>query len=286
MQIWKYLKAQLARLLAWGVRFHTLALAEWTFRDFPTGRILKRPFYNYKIHVDVSRTNTQRLLFLEGTRFVEERLILEPLLHSGMTVVDVGANIGYHTLFFAHHVGSRGSVIAFEPDPRNLRELRMNCDANNLSQVSVIEAAVGDRTGTIGFRPGLNGTVDESSDQSVQITTIDAALTDESVDFVKIDVEGFEMSVLRGMKTVISQDHPTLFVEVHPSMITSQDHQSVIKIIQNFYDDIKYYRIRDNFKQKLTYRYMSKSPFLETGDLKTFREKCADDERYWILATY
>jgi len=173
-----------------------------------------------------------------------------------MTVANVGANIGYHTLLFAHNVGSRGRVVSFEPDPVNLGELHTNCDANNLDHVSVVEAAVGNEKGKVGFRSGLNGNIDTSSGHSVPITTIDATFSDRPVDFIKVDVEGFEMSVLEGAKDVISRDMPIIFLEMHSKLSTNHSRKNVLKFINSFYNDVRIYQKDEKLTSKIMHRYL------------------------------
>jgi FkbM family methyltransferase len=283
LQISKTLKYRFARILAETIRSRTLPLAKWAFHDVSGDCMLNRPFYNYQLHVDVSRSDTQRLLYLEGKRFIEERLILEPLLKTEMTVADVGANIGYHTLFFAHHVGSHGSVIAFEPDPNNLRELRMNRDANDLDQVCVVESAVGDKTGTVGFQHGLNGTVNEESQTSVPMTTLNSKFSDRSVDLVKVDVEGFEMSVLKGMDEVILRDYPHIFLEAHPNIITKHSHEEILSFLDEYYEDVKVYVRKKDRISKIKYKYL-RSQILREVDQEKFVAEYNRGERFWILA--
>src|SRR5947207_15484253 len=79
-------------------RLQTVPLALWTFRKVNPPYLLERPFFGFRLLLDVARSNAQKLLFLEGERFVRERTLLSGLLKPGMCAVDVGANIGYYAL--------------------------------------------------------------------------------------------------------------------------------------------------------------------------------------------
>ena len=135
-----------------------------------------------------------------------------------MTVVDVGANHGLFSLEAAHLVGDSGRVHAFEPTPSTRRLLENNLAANGLGPgfVRVFPAALGDRTGTARLRvhrelSGLNTLADDDitwnrrtlrADEvvDVPITTLDAHAEAEGldrIDFLKVDVEGFELGVIR-----------------------------------------------------------------------------------------
>lgn len=130
-------------------------------------------------------------------------------LKDGMTVVDLGAHVGYYTVLASSLVGSSGRVYAFEPDPVSYRYLVRNVEANHCANVVPVNRAVADRTETSGFfhdpygaeshlteRPAP-GTVD------VQTSTLDDFFRRQGwppVDLVKMDVEGSEGAVLSGMR--------------------------------------------------------------------------------------
>jgi FkbM family methyltransferase len=147
----------------------------------------------------------------------------------GMVALDIGANVGAYALLLGQWTGQAGHVYAFEPAPRPFDALGRHIALNGLEGVvTPIAAAVGERSATASFliadtvgesrlaAPGLGGhTVD------VSVTTIDEFCAAEGVspDFIKIDVEGHELAVLRGARETIRarQGRLTLFVEMHPS---------------------------------------------------------------------
>lgn len=114
-------RAKLRQAISYFWRFKTLKTAKAAFWG-TSSAVLERPFSGYRLSLDVSRTYAQRLLYLEGERFVKERKLIERLTEPGMIVVDVGANIGYYMLLFANFIGEKGKIICFEPEPDNLRE--------------------------------------------------------------------------------------------------------------------------------------------------------------------
>jgi len=162
-------------------------------------------------------------LGLLGVREYEpyETSLLMTLAVAGSTVLDIGANIGYHTVQFARAVGPAGRVFAFEPDPDNLRVLRHNIRTNNLSNVVVVPKAVAQRSGRIDlFRSADNRgdhRVYDSGDgrDSINIETIavDDLLSDLAgqVSVVKLDIQGAESGALRGMQRFL-QEHPEAWV--------------------------------------------------------------------------
>ncbi len=139
-------------------RFGTLALAQRTFGGIAGPHMVHR-LLGYRLHLDVSRSDAHRLLYLEGARFVTELGLLRGVVRPSDVAVDVGANIGYYTLLLAHLAGPRGRILAFEPEPDNLAELQTNVARNVPGNAQVYPYAVGARAGTVSFARGLNGAV-------------------------------------------------------------------------------------------------------------------------------
>ncbi|PDT19817.1 FkbM family methyltransferase [Rhizobium hidalgonense] len=142
-----------------------------------------------------------------------ERALLRELVRPGMTIVDVGANIGVYTRFLSGLVGDSGIVHAFEPAPANYRRLRDNL--RNLANVRLSNAAVGDRSGAIKLFISDELNVDhrtfDSGDGrqaiSVPLASLDQYFPRETrVDLIKIDVQGYELSVLRGAERVLQEN--------------------------------------------------------------------------------
>jgi FkbM family methyltransferase len=150
-------------------------------------------------------------------------------LRPGMTVVDVGANIGIYTLHAARVVGDTGKVFSFEPTPRTFGILQGNVDANGFNARADLRCtAVLDKRSTMPFyvqdvRCGLNSLYGPQGGRSVMVETVslDEALADvASIDLVKIDAEGSEPRIFRGMRRIV-EANPALqmFVEFAPSLL-------------------------------------------------------------------
>jgi FkbM family methyltransferase len=142
-----------------------------------------------------------------------ERALLRQWIRPGMTVVDVGANIGIYASFFSKLVESSGCVYAFEPDSANYQRLIEN--AESLDNVSPNHAAVGATTGTIRLFVSDKLNVDhrtfDSGDgrRGVEVPVVsldDYFAAGQRVDFIKIDVQGFELSVLQGAERLLVEN--------------------------------------------------------------------------------
>ncbi len=163
--------------------------------------------FGYKIKLDLV-DYIQRSVYLR-TFEPQESAWVKNYLKPGMTFVDVGANIGYFTLMAASLVKSHGVVLAFEPSPYAFNRLDQTVKNNHLTQVKTVQSGLSDSTGAIKlFVPKLpgnhNSTMianDESDAIEVPIQRLDDYLSANAIteiDFMKIDVEGFEPNVIRG----------------------------------------------------------------------------------------
>jgi FkbM family methyltransferase len=160
--------------------------------------------------------------------------LIDAAVAPGATVVDVGANIGYNTVYLARRVGARGRVVAIEPAADNVRVLRENVAANGLANVVVHSAAAG-RSREIrdlflrGDTSAVNSLFRESVYAAVTgVEKVEVVPVDEIVegraDFIKIDVEGAELDALEGMTRLLSHPGLTLVVEWHPRLQEAAGH--------------------------------------------------------------
>jgi len=153
-----------------------------------------------------------------------EKAFLDIKPGQGDFVLDLGAHIGSYTLRYSRLVGENGSVIAFEPSPENRRILRWNLRLNNAQNVEVRGEALGDFTGTasLSLSPSSTGHslhhLPDNIHQGGRILVPTIKLDDiqlDRVDFVKMDVEGNEMNVLRGGERTFLSRKPKMQIEVH-----------------------------------------------------------------------
>jgi FkbM family methyltransferase len=155
-----------------------------------------------------------------------ERGIMARLIKPGMTVVDVGANVGLYTLFMAGLVGPGGRVFAFEPDPDLAALLRDNCAANGASNVEAHPAALGSTAARLTLhRLTLNSGENHLGSQGrtpfrrpveVEVAAFDSLLPGVRPDFVKVDVQGWELNVLRGMEATLRGSGARVYLEFWP----------------------------------------------------------------------
>ena len=161
------------------------------------------------------------MLDLYGEFSEGETDMFRQVLRAGMTAVEVGANIGAHTLSLAKFVGPRGLVVALEPQRSVFQMLCGNLALNGIENVDAIHAAVGNATSTITV-PRLNSRSRQNfgglslgqaqrGDQ-VRLLTLDS-LQLAACHFIKIDVEGMESDVIGGAGETLRRHSPILYVE-------------------------------------------------------------------------
>jgi FkbM family methyltransferase len=144
-------------------------------------------------------------------------------LHAGDLFVDVGANLGLFSVIGSDIVGPSGSVLAFEPDPDNTALLRKNLLLNTCKNVRVYEMALGAsrRRGILSRSADNQGDhqisiVNDRSDVvRVRLDTMDHVVSGIRVNFVKMDTQGSEVAILKGMANILTQK-PTMVFEFWP----------------------------------------------------------------------
>ncbi|MGB0036224.1 MAG: FkbM family methyltransferase [Candidatus Acidiferrales bacterium] len=159
-----------------------------------------------------------------------ERLIAE--MRPGHVVYDIGANVGLYAVLLAKAVGEQGRVIAFEPDSESYQHLQENLKLNGLTNVRTLRKALGEQTSKSMLYRG-EGNADSSlvrsaTGKDLGHELVDVVRGDEFVKtenlppprLVKIDVEGYEYAVLRGLQRTLA--HPAcelLCCEIHPQLL-------------------------------------------------------------------
>jgi FkbM family methyltransferase len=166
-------------------------------------------------------------LITEGVFEPEETKLIASTLKPGMVFVDIGANLGYFTTLAASVVGPTGSVIAFEPEPGNFQRLQANIAENAFKNVEPRQCALSDSPGNLTLycdpinwgNPSLvkANVPPGTSSVEVPVSTLDAQLAEqERVDFIKMDVQGFEARVLDGARAMLARHRPTILTEFWP----------------------------------------------------------------------
>ncbi|MBI1976892.1 MAG: FkbM family methyltransferase [Candidatus Omnitrophica bacterium] len=225
---------------------------------------------------EITAKSLDRLLALYLYKFsllgkFQTRLFKE-IIRPGMTIVDVGANIGYYTLLFARQAGPEGRVFSFEPEPAQRAVLLENLDRNGVKNVFVSSSALADRIGCASLwlneaNQGDHRIYDPGDGRrriEIETTTLDRFLKEkgcEKVDLVKIDVQGAEPRVIQGMKETIQRNpRIILFCELWPQGLKEAGESAAL-----FLESLKVLgfkiQVVDEKKERLA--LLSKSQLLE-----------------------
>lgn len=200
---------------------------------FGRGRRVLESVSGLRLAVDTREYASCMMLY--GRYSPEIVALLEATVRPGDSVLDIGAQLGFITAHLARLTGKPGAVHSFEPDPTALSRLRETLRANDFEWVRVFPIAASDKSGslTLYLSPTLGWSTAVAGSHLTGLVPheVEAAPIDElaargeirrPVKLVKIDVEGFEISVLDGMRTILSEDRPRLIVEVNPPLLRPQ----------------------------------------------------------------
>lgn len=173
----------------------------------------------------------QAHLYLFGTYELPTTNFVRRFLKVGDVVLDVGANIGYMSLFFGQCVGTNGKIYAFEPEHQNHQALLANIALNNAHNIIAQRQAATDVEKALKLylaqdNFGAHSTVfnDETLTEAyeeIQGIPLDTFIQKNQLDkiaLVKIDVEGAEYEVLQGMKQILKQQRPILIIELNDAL--------------------------------------------------------------------
>ena len=162
-----------------------------------------------------------------GTDEVPIQNIFAQDLKEGDVFYDIGANVGFFSVIAAKLVGNIGKVYAFEPGGENAASIRYNAGLNKFEQIEVIEKAVSITSGTAqlllaqysGGHAFATADVppDLAGETTVDLVSIDELIIQQQIvppNFIKVDVEGAELDVLKGMQETIKTYQPTIIYEV------------------------------------------------------------------------
>jgi len=165
-----------------------------------------------------------------------------------INVIEVGANLGYYLAILEDGVSEEPNIIAFEPDPRNFNLLQENIERIGLENVESFQYAIGDREDTVSLeisdKVNTHRVIDdeqntESEVIEVQQKSIDKLLPDldidpNSINVVRMDLEGYEINVMRGMESVLCGDGPMiLHIEIHKKILSDDELSEIISLMKD-----------------------------------------------------
>lgn len=159
-----------------------------------------------------------------------ETKLFRSKIKPAMTIIDIGANLGYYTVLASRLVGEQGLVLAFEPEPNFFKLLSKNINRNDIKNVNHYEMAIAEKKGISELHlsdenKGHNSLIyseELKTSVNVKTTTLDDFLNSQiikKVDIIKMDIEGAEILAIEGMKNTLIKHTPLLFLEFSPHLI-------------------------------------------------------------------
>lgn len=152
-------------------------------------------------------------------------------VREGDVVLDVGAHVGFYTLLASRLAGSTGKVFAFEPSLRNLDFLRRHVALNRCANVTIVPCAVGDEDGESVLETfsgaSSTGSLNAAAQhgERVRVVSLDSWTSENHVSpvrVIKMDIEGFEVRALQGMRRILTTDRPKIFLATHSRELRQQ----------------------------------------------------------------
>jgi FkbM family methyltransferase len=229
-QVSRAVKTAFLRLCPGSLRRHLLETRPNLRKAAPPGMRFQFSSYIEDIPVHIDTTYKVERIMWTGQYEPPLMRFLQSHHTEGWTCLDVGANVGAVALALAKFVGPTGKVYAFEPGPPNQQRLRNNFALNPqlLARTELLACGVADRPGELWWaeepgNPG-NALLSGKGTHKIPVITLDAFLGDRQlhpVDFLKIDVEGMELQVMRGATKLLSTFHPAMYFETLPRYVKS-----------------------------------------------------------------
>ncbi len=201
-----------------------------------------------KLYVPTQDISTEKMMINREYEPIETRCIKNNI-NEGDIVVDIGGNIGYYAILSSKIVGKNGKVYAFEPNEEIIPLLKKNLKINSCKNVFLVNKAVSDKNGKLNFYIMKQNKAQSSIycygeiDKKIQVDSITLDkffILKNKPNFIKMDVEGGELSILKGAKSIL-KNKIKIFLEHKPSKLKRQGINP---------NEIKKILIRNKFKIK------------------------------------
>lgn len=185
--------------------------------------------------------------------------IISKVLKIGMFCIDIGSNIGYYALLESKIVGETGKVIAIEPSPINFKYLEINSKLQKPNNIETYNFAVAQTDATVKFLineksnwskvlENSNDITQDTSVISVPAKQLDTFFSEKKIpklDFLRMDVEGYELNIYNGARKTIQNFKPSLLIEVHRHFLGLRKTKEFLLLLKDDGYEIKYFIPRE-----------------------------------------
>jgi len=236
--------------LASGFSFHP----RYLYRKYFFGYAVKK-INGVKMFLDLKKDEgISKFLMIYGKRepLSVDHLLALGILKEGGVALDLGANIGYYALLESKLVGNNGLVYAVEPVLNNLRLLKKNIELNHMNNVNTYNLAMGreDKAQVeiyMRSKGNLSSLTPLSPEygkivatEQVKMRSVDTFVRQEigrTPDFIRMDVEGYELEILEGMKETM-REKPCLQIEFHPTLLNKEQKDRIYELLKGNYSSV------------------------------------------------
>ena len=200
--------------------------------------------FNMELHL---QDWIQQNIFFLGSYESKELAFMSQVLKPESTFIDIGANVGWHSLNAAVLVGQNGAVISFEPFAMNYARIQKNISLNpTLDQIVVEKIGIGAKSDSITLHYNSDDDnagmasqfVEGNTSEKIQVIAFDqyekiASL--KRIDMIKLDIEGGELNALHGMQKTLKEFKPILMIEFDPEILSKQTgmQKEMISLLSN-----------------------------------------------------
>jgi FkbM family methyltransferase len=272
-----------AELPAWGKLMKWMVIGPRGSPAKPEWQTLPAVIVRGKCHgylMKLDRSDwAQRFTYFLG-RYYElgVQRVMDVLLRPGDSFVDIGANIGMITLHARHLVGAAGRIECFEPNPECVEAIREHLRINGIENAIVHPCALSDSNGSLLLKLTSDhtgtATLAEVGSDAVRSMTVDVRIGDEMIGtvprLIKIDVEGFELQVLRGLRHTLSKYKPFLLTELSESLFARAG--TSVAEVAGFLFDLGYAAFGIGTARKIFRHELVLSPLAPDGDFSSFTD--------------
>jgi len=246
--------------------FSLLRKNGWTLlkdANYSTTTKIKLKNYNKEIWIDNSLPDNYIMGFLDGRKTFYEQSMLEYIRNLGLdknkSIVDCGANVGNHTMFFSLFC-PHSRIFAFEPYEKVRNVLNNHVSLNQLKNITLYPYAVGEKDSFCDlekspaddFKDRWDGRTHTKPGGEIKVVALDNILKGEKISLIKLDIEGDEFAALKGAKKILQTQRPHLFIEIKLTK-AGNNTTSGLKI-KEFLEGLGYKR-KNRFNMSPTYHY-------------------------------
>ncbi len=208
------------------------------------GVIKKANYFGASFNLHIDDWIQENIYFVSDYEHAE-LVFIKNQLKSGDVFVDIGANIGVHSLIASQILSEQGKVISFEASKKNYMRLQEHIQLNHAQNIEAHHVAIADSEKEITLyyneaeaNKGMISAYgqNEAHKESIQAVTLDSVLGVTKIDFIKIDIEGGEYDALKGMKQILQTQNPVLLIELEEDIIAKTDYkeEDIINYLAQF----------------------------------------------------